>query len=55
MNAEIEAKEKEIEEYKLLLVRYRESSSGRWLDLGCRRLAELKDELAVLKIKNSSG
>lgn len=41
----IAAKKAEIEHYEGVLARY---GSGRWLDMGRRHLAELKEELSEL-------
>ncbi len=42
----VAAKKAEIEHYEGVLQRY---GSGRWLDMGRRHLAELKEELRVLE------
>lgn len=42
----IAAKKREIEHYEGVLERY---GSGRWLDMGRRHLADLKEELSKLE------
>ena len=49
MNEEaVAAKKAEIEHYEGVLQRY---GSGRWLDMGRRHLADLKEELRVLQFE----
>lgn len=50
MTPEIEAKTSEIENYRRILSEYQ---SGRWYDVGRRRLAELEAELEALTNTNT--
>jgi hypothetical protein len=52
MNEKIEAKKAEIANYERIL---REYQSGRWMDMGRRRLAELKAELVALETEATTS
>lgn len=51
INEKIKQKKEEIENYQGVLDRY---GSGRWMDQGRRRLAELKEQLVALQASASS-